>query len=606
MEPRRPAAERKSPAGLAALLAWARPLRNVQILAAVIIGAALILGYIGLWQYLSGKNPAAEWGNTWDDILFYDLQLPVLSSAPLQMAGDFPVVLSVARFLAPIGTFVVALAALQLVLGDQWRGFLAAHARGHAIVAGDGAVALALARRLRGGTAGPGSSAGQADWYGNGKVVLVSASEETLAQARQHGVLAVQGDPADKATLRAAGVARAEEIYACTATGAANAAIALRARDEIPAGGRRPLSAFALVRDVELGIALRARRIGTSDDQRLRLDFFDVEDMAARKLLDAYPLTAAASPAGAGAGRARVVIVGFGQLGRAILREVARRRQPAAGRPPAEVVITDATDADVREFTAAFPAIGGSCSIAVGRAPDLFQAGHSAVFVCLDDDDDALREGLAMAHSMAGQSGHVVVCLREASPLTGVLAARGGLVDDVVGRLSVFGVIEEACVPVDIRDDLTEQLARSIHRAYVAMEASKGETEASNPSMVPWERLPAELRQSNIAQAIDIGEKLTAIGAVVVPESATAPEFAFRDGEVEHLAKLEHQRWMREKIADGWSYGQPRDNDRKVHPDLREWPSLDEETKDKDRNAIRSLPATLRAEGFMILRLPAA
>jgi voltage-gated potassium channel Kch len=598
-EPKQPPAGRKIPAGLSAGLAWVwgRLLRNVQLLAALIVAAALILGYVGLWQYLSGKGPAAQWGNTWDDILFYDLQLPVLSGAPLQVAGDFPVALSVARFLAPLGTFVVALAALELVLGDQWRGFLAAHARGHAIVAGEGAVALALARHLTG-------PAGKADFIGNGKVVLVSGSEETLAQARQRGILAVQGDPADRETLRAAGVARAQEIYACTAGGAANAAIALRARDAIAAGAGHRLSAYALVRDVELGVALRARRIGTRDDLRLRLDFFDVEDIAARKLLDAHPLTAAASGPGAGPGAVRVVIVGFGQLGRAILREVARRNRPAPDRPRVDVIIMKASEADVTEVTTAFPAIGGSCSVVVGQVPDVLQAVHCAVFVCLDDDDEALREGLAMAHSLAGQSGHVVVCLREASPLTGVLAARGGLVDDVMGRLSVFGVIEEACVPEDIRDDLTEQLARSIHRAYVAMEASRGETEATNPSMVSWERLPESLRQSNIAQAVDIGDKLATIGAVVVPESATAPEFAFVGDEVELLAKLEHQRWMSEKLADGWTYGQPRDNARKVHPDLKDWMDLNDATRDKDRNAIRSLPATLRAEGFQILRLP--
>ena len=34
------------------------------------------------------------------------------------------------------------------------------------------------------------------------------------------------------------------------------------------------------------------------------------------------------------------------------------------------------------------------------------------------------------------------------------------------------------------------------------------------------------------------------------------------------------------------------------------WSSLSEESRDKDRNAIRTLPAILRAAGFLILRLP--
>ena len=108
-------------------------------------------------------------------------------------------------------------------------------------------------------------------------------------------------------------------------------------------------------------------------------------------------------------------------------------------------------------------------------------AGEYTVYVCLDADDDALSEGLAMAHSLVSQRGHVVVCMRESSPFAGVLAARSGLIDDVMGRLSVFGVIEEACVPANIRDDFTEQLARSIHSAYVAMEAAHGRTPGDEP-----------------------------------------------------------------------------------------------------------------------------
>ena len=194
--------------------------------------------------------------------------------------------------------------------------------------------------------------------------------------------------------------------------------------------------------------------------------------------------------------------------------------------------------------------------------------------------------------------------MREYDPFAGVLAARSGLVDDVMGRLSVFGVIQEACVPANIRDDFTEQLARSIHSAYVTLESGKGITPATNPSMVPWEELPENLRQSNIAQAADIGAKVEEIGAIVVPESAAAPAFAFTGQEIEHLAQLEHQRWMSEKLDAGWRYGQPRDDERKIHPDLQDWDYLSEADKDKDRSAVRTLPATLHNAGFQILRLP--
>ncbi|HEY6786089.1 MAG TPA: NAD-binding protein, partial [Trebonia sp.] len=265
----------------------------------------LILGYIGLHQYLfSLPAQKIQFGRNWWDIVFYDLQLPVLSSAPAQGPGPYPVPLEIARLLAPAVAGAAALGTLRLLLAEQWHRWSAAAARGHSVVTGDGAVALELARRLRGEKR---------------TVVLASTSDDTLAQARRSHLLEVRGDPADPGTLRAAGITRAAELYACTTEGVVNAGIALRARDELPAAGKRRLSVYARVHDVELGVALRARRIGAAGDPRLRLDFFDIEGIAARKLLDRHPLAVDEH------GQASVVIVGPGQLSQAILREIALR-----------------------------------------------------------------------------------------------------------------------------------------------------------------------------------------------------------------------------------------------------------------------------------------
>jgi hypothetical protein len=120
--------------------------------------------------------------------------------------------------------------------------------------------------------------------------------------------------------------------------------------------------------------------------------------------------------------------------------------------------------------------------------------------------------------------------------------------------------------------------------------------------MRPWEELPEDLRRSNLAQAADIGVKCDAIGCAVIPESATAPDFAFTAGEIQRLAQMEHQRWVKERQEQGFVHGPNRQGNQ--HPDLVEWQYLSEAAKDKDRDAIRELPAILRQAGFQILRLP--
>ena len=556
--------------------------RLARVLIVLVIAAvALIIGYLGLHQLVAHQQAPAAYGRGWPDILFYDVQLFVFNAAPAQGPGPFPLTLQVARFLAPATTILAGVETIRLLLAEQLRRWAAARAAQHAIVTGDGAVALELARNLR---------------QEYRKVVLLSASWETTVQARRHRLLDVTGDPADPAALRAAGLRRANALYACTDLSVTNAATALRAREISQAAGQT-LATYALVRDAEICTALRARRIGAHGDPRFRLDFFSVEDTAARVLLDRHPLVPEGAPPG------QAVIIGFDRLGRAVLREIARR--PRLDGSKISVRVRGETPQAVSSFLDKFPAVGRSCSVICDSDPppppsDGRVATH--IFVCLSGAEDALDAGLAAAHALTGRSDRVVICMREPSPFGPVLTGQTALLDDVKGRLTVFEVIEEACMPARIKADLVEQIARAIHRAYVDNCAARGDTPQVNRSMRPWEQLPDELKRSNLAQAADIGTKLEAIDCTVTPESATAPAFAFQAHEVEQLAEMEHERWMQERRAEGKVYGPSRTGNK--HPDLVDWQYLSETAREKDRDAIRELPAILQEAGFQILRLP--
>ena len=540
---------------------------------------ALVLGYVGLNGYLSHQR-VPEFGKGWADILFYDVQLFVLNAAPAQSAGPFPVALGIARFLAPAATAVATVATVRLLLSEQLRRWSAASASRHAIVTGDGPFAIGLAQKL-------------CEEYR--KVVLVSATPTITEQVRGQRLIEVSGDPADVATLRAAGLRRADVLYACAELSAANAATALRAREATQARGR-PLVAFAQVRDAEICMALRARRIGAEDDSGFRLDFFSIEDTAARVLLDKHPITAE------GKGPAQVVITGFGRLGRAVLREVARRPKP--GGSPLSVRIRGADSEAVSQFLGMFPEVHRNCAVTCDADGRQRPSGREPVltFICLPDNDDALTVGLAAAHSLTGCSDRVVICMSQPSPFGAVLTGHKALLDDVEGRLTVFEVINEACVPARIREDLTDQLARALHQAYLDNCAARGDSPQLNKSMRPWEQLTDVLRKSDLAQAAYIGTKLDAIGCVVVPESAAIPDFAFTDAEIERLAKMEHHRWEQERRGEGYVYGPTREG--MQHPDLVDWENLSSAAQEKDRDTIRELPQILRQAGFQILRLP--
>jgi uncharacterized membrane protein len=159
---------------------------------------------------------------------------------------------------------------------------------------------------------------------------------------------------------------------------------------------------------------------------------------------------------------------------------------------------------------------------------------------------------------------------------------------------------------------VTEQLARAIHEAYIrarhaaSLDAASGKSAAPGrrESLRPWEELPETLKESNRAQARQVGEKLAVIGCLTVPAFDPALTFAFAEEEVQLLARLEHERWVTERMAQASLHGPGTDG--RSHPDLVSWEELPEEARAKDVDAVRSIPAILASVGFQVLRLSQA
>ena len=69
---------------------------------------------------------------------------------------------------------------------------------------------------------------------------------------------------------------------------------------------------------------------------------------------------------------------------------------------------------------------------------------------------------------------------------------------------------------------------------------------------------------------------------------------------VEQMAKNVHEVWAAGRIADGWTYGEKRDDTQKHHPCLISYEDLPEEEKVYDRNtSVETLKLILKL-GFKI------
>ena len=572
-----------------------------RVVFVVVAAAAFALGYAGLDEYLRGQPGIGVL-----DLVYYDLQLFVIDSAPLQDGGPFPPALEVARFAAPAATAYALVAATQAILARQVELLRVRRARGHTIVCGGQVHAGFLAQQLR--------AAGQ-------RVVLIDPSPATsmAVSPPPPGVWHVVGDPRDPAVLRRVGAPRAREVVAITTDSAVNAEVAV-AVGELGATGRStPVTCFAEVNDRELCAALVAQTVMAHDALQVRLEFFNQHDRAARSLVDRYPLPADRDSA------PRVLVVGAGPLGRAVVAELARRwdqRRSSQWAPPLNLCVLD-TKVSAEHLRDRIPFVRAVCnlharaadpaevtSVADLMVPDDTGAARppTHAYVCLGSDDDGMAFGLTAVRLLSASNPRpdlrLVIAVTNSTVFGRVLTTPATSLPSLgPSQLCLHNVVETVYSMDVMRGGMVEDIAKAVHEGYVRASQARGDTVATNPSMAPWEGLPESLKESNRSQAADIGNKLRSIDCAVVPTTTDAAPLALRDDELERLARREHERWLRERAQQGWSYGSVRDDRRKLHPDFVEWAELSDESRDKDRDAVRNIPRLLRAAGFQILRL---
>ena len=149
-----------------------------------------------------------------------------------------------------------------------------------------------------------------------------------------------------------------------------------------------------------------------------------------------------------------------------------------------------------------------------------------------------------------------------------------------------------------------EDIAKAIHQNYrKTLNSQPADSQNNALNDRDWEDLSEEFRHDNRLQADDIIEKLMAIDCSIEPLSMSRGDFKFSEDEVELLAQKEHTRWMNNKLAGGWIYGDEKDVVKKTSPFIKPWDELLEDTKELDRDPVRAIPELLGQAGLGVYRL---
>lgn len=518
------------------------------------------------------------------DHLYFTLQLAVLDYAG--PSEDINWMLQVVRFAAPLMAAGTLLQSASVVFREQFTRWQARRASDHTVVIGLGPVGTRLVEAL----------------VAEGRSVVAVAADgdaASVATVGRLGVPVVDGNPGDASTLLAARCDRATRVVAATEQDITNVAVAAALRELERPAGTSPLRCAVRLADGELAHLLRTTEL--RGDGHLRLEFFNVHERAAHAVLELHPVEPDPEP--------HVVVLGVGQFGGELVlaaaqtwaergvgplrvtmvdRRATGRYQALAMRHPALDTAIAATtiDLDIGQPTAA--SVAEFDRVLAERSPTL-------VVVAFDDDSLSWSSALFVRRRLVTPVDVVVRTDADSGFGRHLGVATGG--ERAVGTIVPFPFLDRACTTDLIEGGVREQLARTIHEDFLR------HAEPSHPMRRPWDELSDLERESSRSAADGVVERLDEIGARLEPlRRWTGDHGALDDAAVELLAAAEHRRWCDERRAQGWVWGERRDDAARTNPLLLAWDELGEDARKRNRASTRALPELLARAGFEIVR----
>jgi hypothetical protein len=155
---------------------------------------------------------------------------------------------------------------------------------------------------------------------------------------------------------------------------------------------------------------------------------------------------------------------------------------------------------------------------------------------------------------------------------------------------------------------LRETFAESAHRAYLHTAKQLGFYNKQNESQQEYHQLNSVYQWANRYLADSYLIKLRSAGLYVAdPETGYDSTryqavTSFEDSLLDQLAQSEHARWVAERVINGWTYGETRDNVYKIHPNIAPWEQIDEPTRQYDYKLIGNIMQSLSDKGFTAIK----
>ena len=546
---------------------------------AQIVAGALAIG-LGFWGWLINDHPTNFAGYL--NSFFRTLQLITLQF-PTQFSNSVPWQLQIARLLMPL---VAAAASFHVLVGAISRPFrlaLLPHIQDHIIFCGDARLAEAAFASL-------------AERGERIAVVMATIDPARRDALESSGLTVVEADPEHSATWRALNVEAAAALFVIGPKDIDNMNSVMTALQENKQRGsdKPPLVLAVLIEREDL-----AAELDTALDEIARLNHVRYHRLCPDKegvrlelathapVFRKHDLDIAS----------HVMVVGLSGQWEEVVGQILLSAQDHPTRRPVFTFILKPSEvASLDKWCADKPGLDLVIEIerlvsGSGLLPDAAQADDwrqrrepPQLAVILAEDADALAIALALRRPGGsfniGSAPILVRQQREDRILAALSTTR--ISDRDLSGLVAFGGLIRADTIARVLDRKGDEVAIALHASY--LEGAKNAPPGSAVAIAAWDALPENLRDSNRASADHAPILLASQGLAAPVDPAQLPSEM-----MDRLARIEHRRWLTERILRGWRYGPVRDDSRRLHPSIVDFDALSADEKAKDARAAAAL-----------------
>ncbi len=588
-----------------------RQKNQLQFLVVAIIISALTT----LWGHVEANEQ-----HTVFDALYLTLQTAKLGAALENTTANWQ--LQIMRFVLPALTIFTLIVAI-LLSARHWAQFKALlFVPPEVVFLGAGRAASSLAKAFLD--------------KGTRAVALDPDIEQEYARAiKQEGAILLPGSATDLDILKKLQVSRATRIYIATDDDMRNMETALAVMEMKPGTKGQKL----VIRMADKTIQAAFMQHQTVKDFAARNDviWLDLTANAARFVLQKYPLPGAARSDG----NRHIGIFGFDALGQELLLQVVRTVIDPSSAPLRITVFAEKAGA-LERFLRCYPALDPAMrdqAIYRGLAP-LAEVVHvpvrsgvvspsaiihadkevpfSAFYVAAETDHESLAvtEQIAQVKTILRNRAPVVCCLPGTSFETSfdVKQGRGASLGEDVTFFHVTA--DQFHAWESFPGEVLDTCGMIVHEAYeylnqhdvpVPLDQRWHQMNGKSGRATRWLKVDEKLRRSSRFSGDHFREKLRRLGfelsedLLMLERSSGYIEVdkkelqtVLDDDQVEKLRRIEHRRFVIERLLDGWLYDKHRNRDRKLNPTLVHFDDLSDDEKLKDETIIRGIPTIVQ------------